>query len=154
MGWWDDGILGGDTPLDLIYTIGRTVKLTSSAADTLANKLSDAKKPLGEEIRAALPQRVDDLIDGAERVYAMDIPVYWQVVGLIWLATGVMMPKPIKDKVLEGCDNDEWAKSAGSNSPRGKTIMAFRKAVELYNGDSPVLLPSRGLFDVFADYLK
>jgi len=136
MGWWDSGIMGGDTPLDYqnvihdILGIGYDENLTSA-------QLPDPK--------------LRDIISHAESSGWLEFEpwIFWEVLAAILMGAGAAMPDDIRANAVSAVDSeiasdaiDNWKKPA----ERRARLSELRQAVEAYDG-TPVTLNETGLLE-------
>tara|TARA_Y100000034_G_scaffold128169_1_gene182322 strand:+ start:644 stop:1333 length:690 start_codon:yes stop_codon:yes gene_type:complete len=130
MGWWDEGILGGDEPLDDFY---RYEELLGESLKPLY-PLGDWDEKKRAKVRKALVGRKAKFL---ELMYKDDI--YGQVGALIWMATGEPMPADIRGRGLACAKDDDidgWSDTTG----RKKAINEYAMTIRAYSGGVPLLL--------------
>ena len=124
MGWWDEGIMGGDNPMDIESVWDETFddihNITSKQAIAFISKLQK-KWTCPEEIIA-------------------------EVVGFLMIEGVNKMSKKLKKIVIQAIDDED---TSGWNNPplRRQRLTEFKTIVTHWDG-SPVELPGQpGLFD-------
>jgi hypothetical protein len=131
MGWWDEGILGGDEPLDAVLGIEKIV----------FGKYGEDR----EITKGHLERRCRKLLD-----YAKQCPVNAQVVGYLHMKTGAMMSDELRRTVIGGCLRDEWANEKGSTgSQKRQQIMIGLALAALDYMHEPVEVEKLGGKDLF-----
>ena len=144
MGWWSTDILGGDTPLDWedeFYGISKV------------DKFDGAKKGKVNYIpKDVLEQRqfeFSDLLDAS--INYMEPDIGYQVLAVMMMRAGASIDPVVKGKMVAAALGDQWAKE---DSEREETIHGLVKALGQYDGQTPILIKSRGLFEVMAENLS
>ena len=137
MGWWAKDIMAGDPPLDWedeIYGICGVEKWQegkSGKAIIPPAKFSEHMEEITQTIRKGKD------------------PIGYQVLGILMMESGAEMSKEIKDKILQACHDDEWARV---DEERQKKVLEFHDMVLKYNGDK-VVIKTKGLFETIADHI-
>jgi len=129
MGWWSEDIMGGDTPLDFeanIYSICGAQMFYENNKILLSHL----------EISGNMPAIV-------EMIEREDDPIGWQVLAVLGMECGVIFSDAITEKMLQACDEDEWAQE---NDIRKTRINELKNAITNYTGEL-VVINSKGLFD-------
>jgi hypothetical protein len=153
MGWWDVGIMGGDTPLDIQGHIDDMILGEwdgKSDRDISAEQLD---QNLADILRLPSTSWVGQTTD--------DQRIFFQVVGYNILTTGAKMPKSLRKQVLDACkqeidflesDSDE----IGWLNPERRVahLKAFSRQVEKYRDGQAVEVHNRGLFEQMASGLE
>jgi len=162
MGWWDEGILGGDTPLDILGDIAETLKVPN---DDAMNGKVDPKDydgymlyPLcniSDEHAKRLAKSFKDnktKIDKIIKVYGESnhFEIVTQVVAVFIMASGASFPKGFRSKAVTAGENDEWAKE---DETRANRIAEYIKAVKDYKVGNRIILSDRGLFQKMEEKL-
>lgn len=133
MGWWDSGIMGGDTPLDYQDAIHDILGIGYDENPASA-QLPDSK--------------LRDIISHAESNGWLEFEpwIFWEVLAAIIMGAGAAMPEDIRANAVSAVDNeiasdaiDNWKKPAERRARLGE----LRQAVEAYNG-MPVTLNETG----------
>lgn len=144
MGWWSTDILGGDTPLDWedeFYGIAGV------------DKFKDAPKGRINYIpKDVLEQRqfeFSDLLDAS--INYMEPGIGYQVLAVMMMRAGASIDPVVKGKMVAAALGDQWAKE---DSEREETIHGLVKALGQYDGKTPILIKSRGLFQVMEEKLS
>lgn len=138
MGWWDEAIYGGDTPLnwkEKIYTICETEEYGSDhdaqpiKAETLSEKLEEIIKT------------IEACDTGAD-----DINIGYQVLGAIILHAGydIELSEGLRDRIMRACIEDAYAIE---NYVRRNVVKNFRRIVRDYEFSNPVNVDKLNLFE-------
>lgn len=143
MGWWDCGIMGGDTPLDYQNDIHDMLGIGHDRRPA-AGQLSDSK--------------LRDVIAHAESKGWMqegpqDEPwLFWEVLAVIIMEAGAAMPDDIRASAVAAADAELASGCANWKRPgeRRERLGEFRRAVEAYDG-TPVFLSETGLLEKMAE---
>lgn len=150
MGWWDEGIMGGDTPLD--FSGEFEDKFGSKDPHVNEWRIEDGKEPL--------PFIIPTAEQGVEFIKAnqgYDGAIAAQVTGWLMIERGAPMSNELRQLVLSGIDEEisEGAESWGNPETRIARLQEFRKVVEAYPQDgSQVDMPANpGLFEKLANHL-
>lgn len=144
MGWWSTDILGGDTPLDWedeFYGIARVDKFDGSAKGKI--------NYIPKEILEKKQFEYADLIDASTKWMEPDIG--YQVLAVMMMRAGASIDPEVKGKMVTAALGDQWA---SEDSEREKTMQGLVKALSQYDGKTPILIKSRGLFQVMAENLS
>lgn len=142
MGWWDCGIMGGDTPLDYQYSIHEILGVGQDAEPT-AEQIPDAK--LRDIIRHA----------EADGWLECDPWIFWEVLAVTVMGAGAAMPDDIRAKAMSAADDEiangceDWKKP----DDRRARLAEFREAVESYDG-TPVIIGHTGLMEKMMNLLE
>lgn len=147
-GWWSADILGGDTPLDFLSVIGRTI----GARDVIDLPTAQQPENLSGWVftRKLLekPSVVKKLIKRYKRTgYNKD--VMGQVIGVIYLWTGAEMPEKIRQIALDAAAADAWAREGGED--RERRIHDFRQAILEHRSGQRTELKDEGLVRTMLD---
>ncbi len=155
MGWWDEGIMGGDGPLD--YKGNFEDEFGSVDADFNKWRLEDGKPAIPFKVPTA-EESLKFLEDCRQwKWYSKgDDPVLCQVIGFLVMERGGAMNDELRAAVVKGC-NDELAEgcdSWGDPSIRIKVLQDFRALIEAYPAEgSNIELPHQpGLFEKMAGH--
>jgi hypothetical protein len=145
MGWWDEGIMGGDTPLDFKGNFEDT--FGSPDAEFNQYRIEDGHEPI-PFVKPA-PQDVVAFIKDNSQKWGDD-EILRQVAGFLLMERGAPMNAELRQLIIEGIDMEvgEGAESWGSPETRLERLEEFRKAVLAYPDDgAEVTMPeSPGLF--------
>ena len=140
MGWWDDGILGGDEPLDCFayYEKATGVK---------------PMYPL-EKLSAGDVQRIRVHIEADPMAWleigrapgkGWSAPVRTQIGAFIAMAVGAKLPEEYKKEAIELIRQDEWMQEEGADSSRGRKILEFIQQLRDSDGTPKEPEPDPGL---------
>lgn len=147
MGWWDAGVMCGDSPLDWFGDF------CSIAVPGKYNGCND-EILTREAVNKALP----DIVDAIEESVAKENLVFdryakpgmrhlcvgdaetigFQVLGVVIMERGADMPDDVRAKIIEAATKDEWARETGSESDRSQNMAAFIEKVRAYQPGTPV----------------
>ena len=81
----------------------------------------------------------------------MEPDIGYQVLAVMMMREGASIDPVVKGKMVAAALGDQWAKE---DSEREETIHGLVKALRKYNGKTPILVKSRGLFQVMAENLS
>jgi len=137
MGWWDCGIMGGDTPMDYRDGIHDMLGLGWDDEPT-ADQLPDA--------------RLREIIQHAETDgWTSHEPwIFWEVLAVVVMKAGADMPADIRADILSAV-GDELAMDNWGN--RHERLQELRRAVEAYDG-TPVTLSEKGLIERIVELVE
>jgi hypothetical protein len=141
MGWWSTDILGGDTPLDWedeFYEIANVEKWGE-----------DVKNNIPREVIEQYQQSFSDLLDSTD--YSGEAEIGYQVLAVMMMEVGASIDPIIKAKMVSAALSDEWA---NNDTEREETMQGLVKALSQYKPGTPILIKSRGLFQVMAENLS
>lgn len=139
MGWWSATIMGGDAPLDYqsyIYDwlgIDMFNELNKSGYSKIPKKKFEAEQ--------------DSLVKKLSKGSSSGIGL--QVLGVMMMEAGAKISDKNKKLIIKAAEKDEWAKE---DEGRKAHIDAFIKALESYDGKTPVKTTSEGLFEAFSKH--
>jgi hypothetical protein len=139
MGWWSTDILGGDTPLDFedaIYGICETDKFPEGGGIASLTRQS---------IETSLGEIVSMIEDAGD-----DANIGYQVLAVLMLKAGAAIPESLFSRMEDACHTDEWAQE---NEERRETVQGLLGALQAYDNSTPIVIRSRGLFEVIAQKL-
>lgn len=153
MGWWDEGIMGGDTPLD--FKGNFEDRFGSEDPEFNEWRVEDGHAPIPfvkpdpQDVVAFINEIGDKWGDGE---------ILKQVTGFLVMERGAPMNDELRALIIQGIDEEisEGAESWGSPETRIARLQEFRKAVEAYPAEgSEVQMPeSPGLFSKMAEHLS
>lgn len=156
MGWWDEGIMGGDSPLD--FKGNFEDKFGSLDPEFNEWRVEDGKEPIPFILPE--PDAVFALINEISGQWG-DEHVFAQVAGFLVMERGAKMNDELRKAVLNGIDmelTEIQEEESGWSSPetRKERLTEFREAVSRYpDAGSTVEMPhSPGLFEKMADHLN
>jgi len=138
MGWWSTDIMGGDTPLDFEDEIFDICKVEKFPDEGGRNELSkeDIEQNLGEIL--AMLEKSNDYIG-------------YQVLSVLMMKTGARIPESLFSLLEDSCHLDEWAKESDE---RKESVDGLLAALRAYDNQNPIIVRSRGLFEVMAEKLE
>lgn len=150
MGWWDEGIMGGDTPLD--FKGNFEDKFGSLDSSFNEYRIEDGKEPI--PCVKPSPEDVMTFINENTQKWGDD-HILLQVTGYLVMERGAPMNDRLRNSILTGVDFEinEGAESWGSPETRIERLTEFRKLVVDYpDAGSDLEMPeSPGLFSKLAD---
>lgn len=155
MGWWDCGIMGGDTSWDIA---GLVKEKLQPHLGILEGEDEDGfpRYHMPDDWDEADQARVRKAMDAYNtgkllrellaryKSWSDDQAIVRQVVGMLIISCGAKMTKAARDSILKGCKDDEWAKD---DDRRRKVIKKFTALVEAYEPGKPVTMKQTGLFE-------
>jgi hypothetical protein len=153
MGWWDEGIMGGDTPLDIQ---GDIEDIVLGKWDGESDRDISAAQ-LNEHLPAVmdLPNKQSWLRKGEDNW------IFFQVVGYNVITTGAKMPKTLRKQVLTACDAEIAFLESGSDEigwsnpeERVERLKSFREQVKDYRDGVAVEVHNRGLMEKMTSHLE
>jgi len=142
MGWWSTDIIGGDTPLDWedeFYNIAGIEKFHEKG------KINYIPKKLLEQKQ----NEYSDLLDCTEGYREPEIG--YQVLAVMMMRAGASIDPIIKGKMFTAAIGDRWSQEC---SERRETIQGLISALKQYDGKTPILIRSKGLFEVMYEKLS
>lgn len=147
MGWWGDGVMEGDTPLDYMGSIAD--RLLGPGKYTGGNPEVISKRVLERGTRKILAEIRRRACAAGTNWYSVEI--YRQVAGWLFITRGARLSRALRTEVLLGIDGDTWA--AEGDQGRAAKMGAFRQAVVDYDHARGPMKPSqdRGLFQCWAE---
>lgn len=145
MGWWDEGIMGGDTPLDIRGVI----------EDIIGGEATRTR--LNRHLPAVLAAR-----DNKKKWWGQrdDRPIFTQVIGFLIITTGANLPEELRQEVLDVVDQEIAVCEADGDectwvNPeiRVERLKEFRQKVVEYQNGKAVEVHERGLLAKMSDML-
>jgi hypothetical protein len=136
MGWWAKEIMSGDSPLDVEDEIFGIMQI---------EKYPDTPHP-ENLVRDTLNEMLPVIL---QNKYVTQDCIGKQVLGHVIITEGGQMDEATRSLVLEGCDEDDWAKE---DDERARIIREFREKVVNYTGEK-VSVKRTGLFEKIANHL-
>lgn len=149
MGYWSSDIMGGDNPLDWkdrIYDICKVEEFTDIVAPSPDSPRWIQNKLTSKDLTDNLPE-ILKMIDEASG-YSDDVNIALQVLGVLMMEAGAPIPEDLKKRMFNACNEDEWSKT---DAERLKATDGMIKALALYDVKTPIVIRSRGLFEVRAE---
>jgi len=144
MGWWSTDILGGDTPLDWedeFYGIAGVDKFDNAPK----GRINYIPKDILEQKQFEYAERLDSSEKWAEP------EIGYQVLAVMMMRAGASLDPEIKGKMVTAALGDEWAQE---DSEREENIQGLVQALSQYDGKTPILIKSKGLFEVIYDKIS
>ena len=155
MGWWDEGIMGGDTPLDFK---GNFEDKFGSTDPEFNEWREEDGKPTIPFVKPD-PQEVLTFINDFDWRWGRDDePILKQVTGFLLMERGAPMNDELRALIIQGIDEEisEGAPTWNSPETRIARLQEFRKAVESYPaaGANVEMPESPGLLSKLAEHLS
>lgn len=150
MGWWSEGVMGGDGPCDVEAEILEILNIGGDFFDRFSNE-----RELPEDIemvRATFTKKLDEIIKMIEDEAVEDMGIGYQVLGVQMMRFGVPISDELKAKIVEAANNDEWA---ADDKTRQHCMQSFVADLQKYDNKTPTELsePDEGLFAALAEHL-
>jgi hypothetical protein len=149
MGWWSTDIMGGDSPLDFedeIFDICKVEKF-----ERLENPIPGGptfkQNTISKEL---IDDNLDKIISMLEKS-KYEQHIGYQVLCVLMMRAGSEISESLRGRIKEACQLDEWAQE---NDERKFTCDALCNALNAYDNINPIMIKSRGLFEVMADKLN
>lgn len=143
MGWWDEGIMGGDEPLDCRHVFECVFGSTDEEFNEW--RIEDGEEPIPFHIPTS-----EETIEFIKSLDGFNDHIGKQVVGWLVIERGAPMNDELRLLILEGIDSEDpieegWIKP----EKRIEQLDEFRRIVEAYPAEgAKVEMPeSPGLFD-------
>ena len=151
MGWWSADILGGDTPLDMMWTFEDFFSLDRGALYPLEAWTKETRSKVKFYIESDR-DGFYEAIDRAKRIAGDNgEEVATQVAAVIWLNSGAHMNGAAKNSLIKAARNDVWA-NEGDNTERKAVMDTLIKHIRNYDGGW-LTVNSEGLFEVISKKL-
>lgn len=151
MGWWDEGIMGGDTPLDFKGNFEDTFGSTDPGFNEYREENDHDPIPFV----IPTPEQVIEFIHTTDKWGDGDI--LKQVTGFLVMERGAPMNDELRALIIEGIDEEIVGGAETWNSPdtRIDRLQEFRKNVLAYpaEGGKVDMPDSPGLFEKLAEHL-
>ena len=149
MGWWDEGIFGGDSPLDAVFSLqklfGMEYDYTGDQGWNL-DPIDAWDDGFREAVEGLLREHEADVIKWIETETFDDYKsIKAQVLAAVYMATGGHMPDRVRELAVELAAKDRWAMDEPA-SRRHEVITKFISAIQGYKPGKPVLVTPNGLF--------
>lgn len=143
MGWWSTDIMGGDTPLDFedtYYDICKVEKFIEKDNSYVRQELT----------KEAIEANINELVDFVDADKWGDRNIGYQVLAVLMLKAGAFISGDLQDFMMQACENDEWAQE---DEDRKVATTGLFNALAAYDNQTPIIIKSRGLFEVMAEKL-
>lgn len=155
MGWWSADILGGDTPLDMMWTFEDHFGLGRGWLYPLENWSEGTRNTVRKSIERdhngfwEAVFKAKDMAGDAGREVAV------QVGAVIWLNSGADMSKAVKTIFTKAAKNDVWANEGDEydDVERKAAMDNLIKHIRNYSGGGWITVNSEGLFEVISKKL-
>ena len=148
MGWWSDDIMGGDTPLDIESFIYDALEVNQFPEDEDGQIRIPKDKFNYKKIVKYLKGR-----DSEDYYVTGDgFNIFHQVLGIMMMEAGAPINHTLKNKMIKGAENDEWANEDLENNDEGRRdkMDAFISVLGKYGG-TPTKINSKGLMETISD---
>lgn len=141
MGWWNYGVMDGDTPLDILAMmqrelLGNISYATQQAHDRIMERFYKALKE---------PTNVRKLMNARDHItdhLCAQEHIFWQVLGAQVMQAGGTI-EPFKGELLQALETDEYAER---HPLRKKEMEVVVKQVNDYHEGIPAKVKETGLF--------
>lgn len=140
MGWWSTDIMGGDTPLDFedtYYDICGVEKFLEKDNSYVRQELT----------KEAIEANINKLVDFIDADKWGERNIAYQVLAVLMLKAGAFISGDLQDFMMQACENDEWAQE---DEDRKVATTGLFNALAAYDNQTPIIVKSRGLFEVMA----
>jgi hypothetical protein len=150
MGWWDTGIMGGDSPLDALVEYEEALEFRrEDNGDAGLYPLTQLANNdiLRERVRKMVNARFAYLLiahDKMVKEWGCDEDVVTQVLATLIMACGAHLPAEFKKAAIAAGENDDWAKE---DAERRAKMSSYLEAIRAYETGKPVQLKDHGLFE-------
>lgn len=154
MGWWDESIMGGDTPLDYQGLI------VYDTAEINQDEFYDLRDNNPAELAKRFEAKLDKMVKVVKENRYSDNYIAKQVLGVLIMEAGVqknelcqkaltMAIKGAEEELADEESLDNWR----DREAREASLRAFIEACKNYDG-TPTEIPTKGLFEKIADRLS
>lgn len=153
MGWWDAGIMGGDTTWDVAGCVGDVLEPDCDDRDKFDgyhmpddwNKKQQRAIRKRFEAAGGFSAVVDALFDGpySQPHSSDDLPIVVQVVGLMAMSCGLALSSTDRARIVGMCDTDPYRGAPD----RRACLDVFSEAVGAYVDGTPLTIEQHGLFE-------
>jgi len=140
MGWWSTDIMGGDTPLDYKDEIFGICEVDEFPEGGGRAELT------AKDLEANLSKILEFLNENRWG----EAEIGYQVLAVLMMKAGARIDLPLKVRMMEATAADEWAQE---DEDRAAAINGLYAALKIYDGKSPIVIRSRGLFEVMVEKL-
>ena len=139
MGCWDEGVLSGAEPLDMLACLEKVLGIRELYP--FENWDEEKRK----EVKDAIECRWGKFLIEIARLRATgsDPAIGAQVAAVLVMAAGAMMPRALRCESLIAALNDSWARGSQTRKARMEELF---QAVEKYD-EEPILLTGKGLLE-------
>jgi hypothetical protein len=138
MGWWSKTIMGGDSPLDFEDNFYHICKV---------EKWPEGKRGMAPLPKNAIESNLNLLIDDINREEGWYQQIGYQVLAVKMLQVGCEISEGLKAKMIQTCNEDEWAQEDAEREKHCKGLARKLKA----HTNVPTEVESKGLLEVFAE---
>lgn len=151
MGWWSASILGGDTPLDMIWTFEDHFNLDRGSLYPLDNWPERTRNTVRKSIEKDHNGFWQAVFKAKDMAGCEGREIAVQVGAVIWLNSGADMSMAVKKIFIKAAKEDKWANEGDEfdNQERKRVMADLINIIRSYTG-VPILVESEGLFEVIA----
>jgi len=139
MGWWSTSIMGGDTPLDFEDEFFHACNVEKFPEEGGKAELSK------EDIANHLNEMLEYIHKTGD-----DQNIGYQVLAVLMLKAGAFISGDLQDFMMQACENDEWSQESDE---RKLATDGLINALASYDNEHPIIIKSKGLFEVMFDKL-
>lgn len=140
--------IGGDSPLDFEDDIFGICVVNKFPEDF--NLGEDKPVELTKkDFEMHLPKILEHLRKQENDEFYDEFAIGFQVLGVLMMKCGAPISDELKAEIIQASETDSWAKE---DAERKTIVDGFHEAIRSYNG-KPIIIRSRGLFEVIADHL-
>jgi hypothetical protein len=150
MGWWSADILGGDTPLDMMWAFEDYFGLDRGALYPLEAWTGHTRSKVKFFIETDREGFWEKAVGKAEHMAGFEgEEVATQVAAVIWLNSGAHMEQAAKNSLIKAAQNDAWANEGDEfdNQERKQVMADLIAHITAYDG-TPTNIYSKGLMEV------
>ena len=155
MGWWSADVLGGDTPLDMMWAFEDHFDLGRGRLYPLDDWSERTRTAIKESIERDKNGFWQAVNKAKEMAGCEGTEVALQVGAVIWLNSGADMSMAVKKIFIKAAKNDVWANEGDEydNTERKAVMENLKNAIRGYTG-VPILVNSEGLLEVIAKKME
>ena len=141
MGWWARDIMGGDAPLDWEDNFYSICKVEKFIEGPNGPKIAPLKK---KDIEDNLGKIMQTLTNTGGSIG-------YQVLSVLMMKAGAVIDQDMKSEFIKRIEADEWARE---DEDRKRIIQGLVEALKTYNSKTPIIVRSKGLFEVLAEHIS
>jgi hypothetical protein len=131
--------MGGDNPLDFEDEFFGICEVEKFPENGVHNKLT----------KENFAKHLDEMLEYIHKS-GSDQNIGYQVLAVGMLRAGALISGDLQDFMMQACENDEWAQVS---EERKLATDGLYNAISSYNNEDPIIVKSKGLFEVMADKL-
>jgi hypothetical protein len=139
MGWFGTDVMGGDTPMDHLDTIGDIIKVE----DLYPLSMIENKTKVAMQLARHQPK----LMKNIKTFTGWDRQIATQVLAALHMAVGASFPRGLRVSAIAAAENDEWAQE---DQGRSADMNDFADMVRNYDNKTPTLVNHEGLLSKMA----